>query len=157
MLFCSSHSILINIYDFRQVLSAISVPLQARSVSPAEKTVRKKKVKMHRCLECQKEFPRPSGLRTHMNMHTKEKPFPCTYPGCSRTFSVVSNAKRHMRTHGVGVTTDDQLSTDTSVAVPYVVGFEAPVVIAAPAHGLGGATMESEVKEPVKLRWVSSS
>jgi hypothetical protein len=32
-----------------------------------------KKVKYHPCPLCQKAFPRPSGLRAHMNMHTKEK------------------------------------------------------------------------------------
>lgn len=63
-----------------------------RSVSLVDGVIKKKKVKMHKCPECQKEFPGyeaqpnplyvhknhhndrpPSGLRTHMNMHTKEK------------------------------------------------------------------------------------
>ncbi|KJA15446.1 hypothetical protein HYPSUDRAFT_48371 [Hypholoma sublateritium FD-334 SS-4] len=117
----------------------------ARSQSPEESSsVKKKKVKMHRCPECQKDFPRPSGLRTHMNMHTKEKPFTCTFPGCSRAFSVVSNAKRHMRTHGVGLVPDDV----ESAPVPYVVGFEAPVVV---------PPVEPDTashKSPVRLRWI---
>lgn len=32
-----------------------------------------KKSKMHACPECRREFPRPSGLATHMNKHTGEK------------------------------------------------------------------------------------
>jgi len=116
----------------------------ARSESPD--TAKTKKVKLHRCPECHKDFPRPSGLRTHMNTHTKEKPYPCTFPGCDRTFSVVSNAKRHMRTHGLGVSSDDVADV---ARVPYVVGFEPPIV--APV------TPEIEDiprrKEPVRLRW----
>jgi hypothetical protein len=103
-----------------------------------------------------------------MNMHTKEKrwfhfsgiktffykiflAFACTYPGCTRTFSVVSNAKRHMRTHGVGLPSEDQLSESPCPPVPYIVGFEAPVVICSPE---GVADL---LKEPLKLRWVPPS
>ncbi|KAH9475513.1 Zinc finger protein C25B8.19c [Psilocybe cubensis] len=123
---------LINIQIFSPPSPGSATSAPGRSQSPeddiwkttaAGTTVKKKKVKMHRCSECQKDFPRPSGLRTHMNMHTKEKPFACTYPGCLRSFSVVSNARRHMRTHGVGVTTEDV----EQPPVPYVVGFEDPM------------------------------
>lgn len=57
--------------------------------TPVVSIKKKKKVKMHQCPQCQKEFPRyavpsplpftyltipsPSGLKTHMNIHTKEK------------------------------------------------------------------------------------
>ena len=34
---------------------------------------RKGKSKMHTCSICQKSFPRPSGLRTHMNSHSGDK------------------------------------------------------------------------------------
>ncbi|KDR71834.1 hypothetical protein GALMADRAFT_253606 [Galerina marginata CBS 339.88] len=131
-------------FDLSEPSSPVS-PI-ARSLSPDESPVKKKKVKMHRCPECHKEFPRPSGLKTHMNIHTKEKPYACTYPGCSRTFSVVSNAKRHMRTHGMGVSAEEG---DQSM-IPYVVGFEAPVVAELP-------DMESRTgrNQPVKLRWMS--
>ncbi|KAF9554398.1 hypothetical protein CPC08DRAFT_175419 [Agrocybe pediades] len=103
---------------------------------------------MHKCPECQKEFPRPSGLRTHMNMHTKEKPYACAYPGCTRAFSVVSNAKRHMRTHGLGVTADDT----EHPSAPYVVGFEEPVVIAQPEVETSAVSGRSQ---PFRLRWIS--
>ncbi|KAF9024276.1 hypothetical protein BDZ89DRAFT_954869 [Hymenopellis radicata] len=71
---------------------------------------------MHRCEICKHDFPRlvafpisaycilifcsPSGLRTHMNSHNGIRPFPCTFPGCEKTFGVRSNMKRHLRTHG---------------------------------------------------------
>ncbi|KAF9035247.1 hypothetical protein BJ165DRAFT_1306647, partial [Panaeolus papilionaceus] len=79
----------------------------------------KRKVKMHPCPECHKEFPRPSGLKTHMTIHTKEKPFACAYPGCTRAFSVISNAKRHMRSHGMG----------SNKERAFVVDFDEPVIV----------------------------
>ncbi|KAJ7741948.1 hypothetical protein DFH07DRAFT_49145 [Mycena maculata] len=56
--------------------------------------------KMHPCHICFKQFPRPSGLKTHMNSHTNTRPYTCGFHNCSKTFSVRSNAKRHYRTHG---------------------------------------------------------
>jgi len=49
-----------------------------------------------------------------------------------------------MRTHGVGVPPDEQ-SLDPN-STPYVVGFEAPVIVSPP---------EADVREPLKLRWIS--
>ena len=88
---------------------------------------------------------RPSGLRTHMNTHSKEKrefkpvrntayvdsppsAFPCGFPGCTRSFGVRSNAKRHLRTHGV-IPAPATNSTDP----PYIVGF-CPPIIGVPSH-----------------------
>ncbi|KAH8829299.1 hypothetical protein DL96DRAFT_1708444 [Flagelloscypha sp. PMI_526] len=56
--------------------------------------------KMHACQVCQKTFPRPSGLKTHMNTHDQIRPFRCTVDGCGKSFTVKSNCKRHLRTHG---------------------------------------------------------
>ncbi|KAI0266512.1 hypothetical protein BC834DRAFT_132402 [Gloeopeniophorella convolvens] len=61
---------------------------------------------MHQCQTCQKWFPRPSGLATHMNTHSGAKPYTCPVPGCCRRFGVRSNAKRHLRTHGIIATAD---------------------------------------------------
>ncbi len=49
-----------------------------------------------------------------------------------------------MRTHGVGVHPDEQALDPNST--PYVVGFEAPVIVSPP---------EADVREPLKLRWIS--
>jgi hypothetical protein len=55
--------------------------------------------KKHKCRVCDKRFTRPSSLQTHMYSHTGEKPFACEVEGCGRHFSVVSNLRRHRRTH----------------------------------------------------------
>jgi len=56
--------------------------------------------KRHICEICNKPFLRPSALRTHINTHTKETPFPCPIVDCARhtnAFSVKSNMVRHCR------------------------------------------------------------
>ncbi|TFK54211.1 hypothetical protein OE88DRAFT_1625056, partial [Heliocybe sulcata] len=54
----------------------------------------------YECPYCGKGFNRPSSLKIHINSHTGEKPFMCPQEGCGRTFSVLSNMRRHARVHG---------------------------------------------------------
>ncbi|KAI9327522.1 hypothetical protein DFJ73DRAFT_610494, partial [Zopfochytrium polystomum] len=49
------------------------------------------------CQYCSKRFSRPSSLTTHSYTHTGERPHVCTMPGCGRSFSVLSNLRRHLR------------------------------------------------------------
>ncbi len=65
---------------------------------------------------------RPSGLATHMNSHTGERrknpqtlstvtlehsskihclAFVCTFPGCDRRYTTLSNLRRHCQTHEI--------------------------------------------------------
>ncbi|KAL1948987.1 hypothetical protein VTO73DRAFT_10793 [Trametes versicolor] len=102
-----------------------------------------KKSKMHQCTVCYKLFPRPSGLATHMNSHSGAKPFKCPIPTCTKSFAVRSNAKRHLRTHGI-FPSAEHASTSPS---QFTVGFDTPLV--SEVHEAG--------KLPAKLRWVPPS
>ncbi|KAF4620430.1 hypothetical protein D9613_000393 [Agrocybe pediades] len=53
----------------------------------------------YECEYCGKGFTRPSSLKIHLNSHTGEKPFVCPFEGCGRSFSVLSNMRRHTRVH----------------------------------------------------------
>ncbi|KAF4618809.1 hypothetical protein D9613_010122 [Agrocybe pediades] len=127
----------------------------------AVRQVKQKKVKMHQCPICQKQFPRPSGLKLHMTTHNNEKrtsafflrfleveykthltasskmntAFVCTFPGCTRRFNVRSNAKRHLRTHGVSaadIAQYDPAPPPSPKEVPYIVDFTEPTVATPP-------------------------
>ncbi|KZT01217.1 uncharacterized protein LAESUDRAFT_613544, partial [Laetiporus sulphureus 93-53] len=102
-----------------------------------------KKSKMHQCTVCSKLFPRPSGLATHMNSHSGAKPYKCPIPTCTKSFAVRSNAKRHLRTHGIFPSADHASPSQSQ----FTVGFETPLV--SEVHEVG--------KLPSKLRWVPQS
>ncbi|KAF8586785.1 hypothetical protein K439DRAFT_918912 [Ramaria rubella] len=53
----------------------------------------------HVCEECGSRFDRPNALEIHMRIHTKERPYLCSHPGCDKAFTVRSNLTRHERTH----------------------------------------------------------
>ncbi|KAH7923453.1 hypothetical protein BV22DRAFT_582517 [Leucogyrophana mollusca] len=102
-----------------------------------------KRSKMHQCDTCAKSFPRPSGLRTHMNSHTGSKPYKCSVPGCTKAFAVRSNAKRHLRTHGINPSTCDSSPPGSR----FTVDFEEPVVTQ--VHDSG--------RRPTTIRWIPQS
>ncbi|KAG6845306.1 hypothetical protein H0H87_011156 [Tephrocybe sp. NHM501043] len=63
----------------------------------------------YECSYCGKAFNRPSSLKIHLNSHTGAKPFVCPVESCGRSFSVLSNMRRHARVH-----TQTSLHTDPS-------------------------------------------
>lgn len=52
---------------------------------------------------CSRAFKRHEHLKRHMKMHSGERPFKCTYPGCFKTFSRSDNLTQHYRTHNLEV------------------------------------------------------
>ncbi|KAG2223930.1 hypothetical protein INT45_009382 [Circinella minor] len=66
------------------------------------------------CTYCRKVFTRPSSLRTHVYSHTGQKPFACTFSGCDKHFSVLSNMRRHMRRHSVSTAFTSPSTNTTS-------------------------------------------
>ncbi|KAF8137609.1 hypothetical protein EV363DRAFT_1157424 [Boletus edulis] len=101
-----------------------------------------KRSKLHQCEQCKKMFPRPSGLATHMNSHSGAKPYKCIVPNCDKSFAVRSNAKRHLRTHGINPSSPDALSIPR-----FTVGFEKPLVTQ--VHDAG--------RQPSRYRWITQN
>jgi len=97
---------------------------------------------MHQCSICDKWFPRPSGLATHMNSHTGAKPYKCPAPDCNKSFAVRSNAKRHFKTHGLAPSPPDPLAPQSS----FTVAFDTP-------HTMDGSDSGEALP---KLKWVSA-
>ncbi|PVU91634.1 hypothetical protein BB561_004296 [Smittium simulii] len=62
-------------------------------------TASEKPVQKYNCQYCDKSFTRPSSLTIHTYTHTGEKPHECTFPGCKKRFSVLSNLRRHLKLH----------------------------------------------------------
>ncbi|KAK5798822.1 hypothetical protein F5H01DRAFT_358387 [Linnemannia elongata] len=63
--------------------------------------------RLYRCPVCSKSFLRLEHSNRHILIHTGERPFICSYPGCPKRFSRSDELARHSRTHG-----DSLLSTD---------------------------------------------
>ncbi|KAF8511865.1 hypothetical protein JB92DRAFT_352496 [Gautieria morchelliformis] len=53
------------------------------------------------CELCDERYDRQSGLDIHLRSrpHEDKRPYACSQPGCSKTFSVECNLRRHTRTH----------------------------------------------------------
>ena len=60
-------------------------------------TTRGKRKRGHECGVCEKRFTRSGSLKTHMRIHTNEKPYECDM--CEKRFTQSGSLKRHVRIH----------------------------------------------------------
>lgn len=61
--------------------------------------IAKEKCKRNQCHICGRICSRPSTLITHLSIHTGDKPYKCSWPGCDKHFNVKSNMLRHYKRH----------------------------------------------------------
>ena len=52
-----------------------------------------------KCLVCDKLFRCDSDMKTHMVVHSKERPFVCSWPDCDQSFSQKASLKDHTNVH----------------------------------------------------------
>lgn len=80
------------------------------------------------------------ALDTNLDMFRTA--YKCPIPNCTKSFAVRSNAKRHLRTHGIFPSSEHPTAPSQ-----FTVGFDAPII--SEVHEVG--------KLPSKLRWVPQS
>jgi uncharacterized Zn-finger protein len=95
---------------YQQQLPSSSSPQSASSYS---KMFLPKDLR-YSCDMCQKKFDRPSSLRQHLRSHTGERPFVCCHNNCGRSFSILSNLRRHYRVHGLTAAEIEGVTTATT-------------------------------------------
>lgn len=52
-----------------------------------------------RCRFCKRTFPREKSLQAHQRIHTGERPYRCTHPGCHKSFVQSGQLRTHQRLH----------------------------------------------------------
>jgi hypothetical protein len=70
------------------------------------KASNKKRSRLFRCQHeggCDKIIVSISKLFSHIMSHTQEKPYNCTYPGCSMTFGYKGNLSKHVKGTHLGL------------------------------------------------------
>ena len=75
---------------------------------------------------CGRRFSLDFNLRTHVRIHTGDRPYVCPFDGCNKRFAQSTNLKSHIMTHAQpsdksneqGASDGESRDGDTPAAVP---------------------------------------
>ena len=72
-------------------------------------------IKQHECPYCEKRFALSQYLTEHINIHTGNKPFVCTYPGCNKKFRQAGKLSIHKKQHSLVDFSDSSSESSTEL------------------------------------------
>ena len=81
------------------VIRRPSIRTARRNIKVKNIRARSSKCQLFFCDKCDKVYDHYSELVYHQRRHTGEKPFACTWPGCTAAFSASNARVRHLRIH----------------------------------------------------------
>ncbi|CAF4962250.1 unnamed protein product, partial [Rotaria magnacalcarata] len=93
---------------------------------------------------CGKRFSLDFNLRTHVRIHTGDKPYVCPFDGCSRRFAQSTNLKQHLLTHA-------KIRSHQPFAIP-AVAVTITEIQPHEGHQLKGAPVSSVAPQIVQLQ-----
>ncbi|MDR3549000.1 MAG: C2H2-type zinc finger protein [Candidatus Pacebacteria bacterium] len=70
-------------------------------------------IKQYQCPHCPKRFSLAQYLQEHMFVHSGEKPFVCTFPGCGKRFRQAGKLSIHKKLH-ISATNGPEVGSQSS-------------------------------------------